>query len=76
MATCDATAIALRHELGTRTNPIVNTAMAGAFAALTGLVRLEELVAAVAEIVPLKAEANQAAAREAFEAIAHPVVKG
>jgi hypothetical protein len=39
-------------------------------------VRLEELVAAVAEIVPLKAEANQAAAREAFEAIAHPVVKG
>ena len=76
VATCDATAIALRHELGTRTNPIVNTAMAGAFAALTGLVRLEELVAAVAEIVPLKAEANQAAAREAFEAIAHPVVKG
>jgi 2-oxoacid:acceptor oxidoreductase gamma subunit (pyruvate/2-ketoisovalerate family) len=76
VVTCDATAIALKHGLGTRTMPIVNTAMAGAFAALTGLVRIEALLAAVHDLVPLKAEANQAAAREAFEAIAHPAVAG
>lgn len=69
VATCDATAIALRHGLGTRTNPIVNTAMAGAFAAATGLVRLETIVQSIPELVPVKPEANQAAARDAFESV-------
>lgn len=64
-ATCDATAIALRHGLGTRTSPIVNTAIAGAFAAVTGLVSLESVLAVIPDVVPLKAEANQAAARDA-----------
>jgi 2-oxoacid:acceptor oxidoreductase gamma subunit (pyruvate/2-ketoisovalerate family) len=76
VVTCDATAIALKHELGTRTTPIVNTAMAGAFAALTGLVGVEELMAAVRDLVPTKAESNQAAAREAFDAIARAAVAG
>ena len=66
IGTCDATGIALRHGLGTRTTPIVNTAIVGAFAALTNLVRLESVLDAMPEIVPLKVEANQAAAREAF----------
>jgi 2-oxoisovalerate ferredoxin oxidoreductase gamma subunit len=69
VATCDATAIALGHGLGTRTNPIVNTAMAGAFAAATGLVRLETVLESIPELVPVKAEANQAAAREAFASV-------
>ncbi len=69
VATCDATGIALTHGLGTRTNPIVNTAMAGAFAAVTRLVRLETLLEAIPELVPVKPEANQAAAREAFGAV-------
>ena len=68
VATCDATAIAVRHGLGTRTNPIVNTAIAGALVALVPLVTLDSLLAAVPEVVPLKVEANQAAARDAFEA--------
>jgi len=67
VGTCDATAIALRHGLGTRTNPIVNTAIAGAFSALTGLVDLASVVECIPDLVPVKPGANQAAAREAFE---------
>jgi 2-oxoacid:acceptor oxidoreductase gamma subunit (pyruvate/2-ketoisovalerate family) len=67
VGTCDATAIALRHGLGTRTNPIVNTAIAGAFSALTGLVELASILECIPDLVPMKADGNQAAAREAFE---------
>ncbi|MFI5179222.1 MAG: 2-oxoacid:acceptor oxidoreductase family protein, partial [Vicinamibacterales bacterium] len=74
VATCDATAIAIRHELGTRTTPIVNTAMAGAFAALTDLVALDSLLAVIPELVPAHASANQEAAREAYAAIARTAV--
>jgi 2-oxoisovalerate ferredoxin oxidoreductase gamma subunit len=66
VGTCDATAVALAHGLGNRTNPIVNTAIIGAFAALTGLVTLESVVGAIPDLVPIKPEDNQAAAREAF----------
>ena len=66
IGTSDATAIALAHGLGSRTNPIVNTAIVGAFAALTGLVTLESVVDAIPDLVPVKPDANQAAAREAF----------
>jgi len=69
VATCDATAIALRHGLGTRTSPIVNTAMAGAFAAVTGIVTVDSVIAVIPDVVPLKAEANQAAARDAAAAV-------
>jgi 2-oxoacid:acceptor oxidoreductase gamma subunit (pyruvate/2-ketoisovalerate family) len=37
IATVDATSIALRHELGSKTVPIVNTALAGAAARLLGM---------------------------------------
>lgn len=66
VATCDATAIALAHGLGSRTMPIVNTAIAGSFSACTGLVTLDSVVAAIADVVPAAVEANQDAAREAF----------
>jgi 2-oxoisovalerate/pyruvate ferredoxin oxidoreductase gamma subunit len=66
VATCDATSIALDHGIGSRTMPIVNTAMAGAFAAATTLVTLAAVLDTVPEYVPAHVEANQAAAREAF----------
>ncbi|HSL23895.1 MAG TPA: 2-oxoacid:acceptor oxidoreductase family protein [Vicinamibacterales bacterium] len=69
VATCDATGIALRHGLGSRTTPIVNTAILGAWASLTRLVSLEAIVAEVTSLVPAKSEANIAAAREAFGAV-------
>lgn len=66
VATCDATRIALEHRLGSRTTPIVNTAIAGAFAAATGLVTMASVRAAIPDVVPVNPAANQAAADAAF----------
>jgi len=65
----DATAIAARHGIGTPTSPIVNTTMVGAFAAATGLFRMEHVDRALEEILPGARDANLAAALEAFEAL-------
>jgi 2-oxoacid:acceptor oxidoreductase gamma subunit (pyruvate/2-ketoisovalerate family) len=69
VATIDASAIAQRHELGSRTQPIVNTAILGAFATFTRLVTIDAVCAAIEEEVPLHREANVRAAREAAEAV-------
>ena len=69
VATVDATRIALTNGLGSRTTPIVNTAMAGAFAAATSLAGLQAVLDAIPETVPLEVAANQAAAREAFDCV-------
>jgi pyruvate ferredoxin oxidoreductase gamma subunit/2-oxoisovalerate ferredoxin oxidoreductase gamma subunit len=70
VATCDATGIALRHGLGSRTTPIVNTAIVGAWAALTGIVSLDAITGEVPSLVPIKPDANIAAATDAFAAVA------
>lgn len=70
IATVDANAIALAHGLGSPAQPIVNTAILGAFARATGMVDLESVVDAVRESVPLDADANVAATREAYEQMA------
>lgn len=69
IATCDATGIALKHGLGSRTTPIVNTAIVGALAALTGIVSLDAIVSEMPALVPVKADANIAAAREAYDRV-------
>lgn len=69
VATVDASGIALRFQLGSRTQPIVNTAILGAFAVISGLVRLESVCDAIREEVPRKADANVEAARAAAEAV-------
>lgn len=69
VATCDATGIALAHGLGTRTMPIVNTAMAGAFAAATSLLSLEAVLESIPDYVPLGIIANQQAAQDASGAV-------
>lgn len=70
VATVPAGEIAVAHKLGTRTNPIVNTAILGAFARLTSFVSLEALLDAIAEKIPERQrESNQAAARTAYEAV-------
>ena len=66
VATVNANGIAVRHKLGSRAAPIVNTAMVGAIVKILNLTRLDSLTAAVAEGVPVKAEANVAAAEEAY----------
>ncbi|HEX9692038.1 MAG TPA: 2-oxoacid:acceptor oxidoreductase family protein [Gemmatimonadales bacterium] len=69
VATIDAAGIAAEHGLGSKTQPIVNTAMAGAFAAMSGLLGLEAVCDAIREEVPFKVEANIAAARQASDAV-------
>jgi len=69
VATVDASVIATRNKLGSRTQPIVNTAILGAFAAASGLVSLESVCRAIREEVPQHPEANEAAAREAAVAV-------
>lgn len=69
VATIDASAIAVRNELGSRQHPIVNTAILGAFARQSGLVSLDSVLAAVAQEVPFKREANKQAATDAYTQI-------
>jgi len=66
VATVNATEIAVRHKLGSLAAPIVNTAMVGAIVKILNLTRLDSLTEAIAEGVPVKAEANVAAAEEAY----------
>ncbi len=67
IATVDATGIAIKYRLGSKVSPIVNTAILGAFAKLTGFVKLESVLEAIREEVPVKPDANADAAKEAFE---------
>ncbi len=67
--TVDAIAIAQSFHLGSASFPIVNTAMAGAFARASGLISLETVLEAVREVVPAEKERNEAAAQEAYERV-------
>ena len=67
VAAINATEIAVRNKLGTLAAPIVNTAIVGAVIKIMGLTKLESLVAAIREGIPIKPEENIQAAREAYE---------
>lgn len=67
--TVDATSIAVKHRLGSKASPIVNTAILGAVIKALGVATFENLLEAIRSGVPIKAEDNQAAAREAFESL-------
>lgn len=69
VSTIDASGIAIRHGLGAKSQPIVNTAILGAFATDSGLVRLATVCEAIREEVPMHIEENIAAATEAAGAL-------
>lgn len=69
IATVDASGIARKHRLGSRTEPIVNTAILGALARATGIIGIEALAETVRQAVPGKEKENEAAAREAYESV-------
>ena len=69
VATVDASAIAAEHAIGSRTQPIVNTAILGAFATWSGLVSLEAVCEAIRKEVPVRPEDNVAAARRAASSV-------
>lgn len=63
----NATEIAVKHKLGTLAAPIVNTAIVGAVVKILGLAKIESVLEAVREGVPIKPDENAAAAKEAYE---------
>lgn len=67
IVTFNATGIAVKHKLGTLTAPIVNTSIVGAVVKILKLARIESLLEAVREGVPIKPDENAAAAKEAYE---------
>jgi len=67
--TVDATQIAIKYKLGSRAQPIVNTAILGALAKVLNLFSMEELSSAIEEEVPSKIEENKKAAEEAFNSV-------
>lgn len=67
VATINATEIAVKHKLGTLATPIVNTAIIGAVIKILGICRVDSLVAAIREGVPIKPDDNVRAAEEAYE---------
>ena len=69
LAFVDATRIALQHRLGTRTHPIVNTALTGALARVLGVPPLAAIAEAIREEVPGTAEENIKAAKVAFSEV-------
>jgi len=66
VALVDAAGIAARHNIGTKTIPIVNTSILGAFAKFTGIVGIEAIVEAIREGVPIMRDKNAEAAMEAY----------
>jgi 2-oxoacid:acceptor oxidoreductase gamma subunit (pyruvate/2-ketoisovalerate family) len=67
VVTVNATGIAVKHKLGTLAAPIVNTAIVGAVVKILNLTKLESLLAAIKEGVPVKQDSNMAAAKDAYE---------
>jgi len=65
----DAGSVAVEFRLGSPANPIVNTAILGALARATGLVRIESIEKAIETSVPMKKESNRKAARAAYERV-------
>ena len=67
LACVDGTGIAIANELGTRTHPIINTAMIGAFARMLGMPSLEAIADVITEDIPIKPEKNIQASKQAYE---------
>ena len=67
VATIDATSIALDNKLGSKTAPIVNTSILGAFAKVSGIVSLESIILAIKESDISKKEDNIKAAEMAYQ---------
>jgi 2-oxoacid:acceptor oxidoreductase gamma subunit (pyruvate/2-ketoisovalerate family) len=67
IVTLDARAVAVKHRIGSRVAPIVNTAILGAIAAVTELVGIDSVVESIMEEAPIHPERNAGAAKEMFE---------
>ncbi|GAB6147120.1 2-oxoacid:acceptor oxidoreductase family protein [Desulfocicer niacini] len=69
VAVVDAAAVALNNGLGSRTRPIINTAMLGAFSRVMAMPDMKYIEKAILKEVPVKQEQNVAAARQAYDSV-------
>jgi len=69
LAFVDATRIALKRELGTRTHPIVNTSVMGALARVLGMPPMDSIAQAIEEEIAVRREENVKAAQDAYEEV-------
>lgn len=69
LAWIDADRLAARHGLGTRTHPIVNTTMIGAFARVLEIPPMEAIEEAISEEVFIKTGKNIESARDAYREV-------
>ena len=69
LAVVDATRIALRNNVGTRTHPIVNTSLMGALSKALGMPPMDAVVQSIKEEAPSKPQENIKAAQEAYEEV-------
>lgn len=67
--TVDASQVAVKNGLGTRSAPIVNTAILGAFSKFTEIVSIKAIEDAIIEEVPVNPAANVRTAYEAYQAL-------
>jgi 2-oxoacid:acceptor oxidoreductase gamma subunit (pyruvate/2-ketoisovalerate family) len=69
VAGVDAVKIALQHGLGSKTAPIINTVILGAYARMSGDLELANLLEAIETGAPVNQKQNMAAAEAAYEAV-------
>jgi 2-oxoacid:acceptor oxidoreductase gamma subunit (pyruvate/2-ketoisovalerate family) len=67
LAWVDATGIAIQNQLGTRTHPIINTAMIGAFARIMEMPPIDMISEAIKEDIHTRPEQNIKACQDAYE---------
>ena len=65
--TFDASTIASKYKLGSKSAPIVNTPLLGAFSKFTKEIGIESLAESIKESIAVKTDENIKAAREAHE---------
>jgi pyruvate ferredoxin oxidoreductase gamma subunit/2-oxoisovalerate ferredoxin oxidoreductase gamma subunit len=69
IAYIDANTVAVRHHLGTKTAPIINTAILGAFARFSEIASIEATCRAIEHVIPVKIDENKKAAIDAYNEI-------
>ena len=69
LAVVDATKIALRNNVGTRTHPIVNTSLMGALSKILGMPPMDAVTSVIRKEVPGKPDENSKAAEEAYDEV-------
>lgn len=69
LAFVDATQIAVKCDLGTRTHPIINTAMIGAFARMMGMPPLDIISETIQAEITTQPDKNIQASKDAYEQV-------